>query len=44
SQWVESFKREFRQVLIRKPKASREESSETYLLGKGLLPRPSAIP
>jgi 23S rRNA (uridine2552-2'-O)-methyltransferase len=39
SQWVESYKREFRQVLIRKPKASREESAETYLLGKGLLPR-----
>jgi 23S rRNA (uridine2552-2'-O)-methyltransferase len=39
SQWVESYKREFRQVFIRKPKASREESAETYLLGKGLLPR-----
>ena len=39
SQWVESYKREFQQVFIRKPKASREESAETYLLGKGLLPR-----
>ena len=44
SQWVELFKREFKQVLIRKPKASREESSETYLLGKGLLPRESTCP
>jgi len=44
SQWVEAFKREFRQVLIRKPKSSREESAETYLLGKGLLPSESTSP
>jgi 23S rRNA (uridine2552-2'-O)-methyltransferase len=37
SQQVEAFKRSFRKVHIRKPKASREESAETYLLGKGLI-------
>jgi len=37
SQQVEAFKRSFRRVHIRKPKASREESAETYLLGKGLI-------
>lgn len=37
SQQVEAFKRSFRKVHVRKPKASREESAEAYLLGKGLL-------
>ncbi len=36
SQVVERFKRTFRQVLPRKPKASRDKSAETYLLGRGL--------
>jgi 23S rRNA (uridine2552-2'-O)-methyltransferase len=36
SQLVELFKRSFVKVSPRKPKASRDESAETYLLGKGL--------
>ena len=36
SQLVELFKRKFVRVLARKPKASRDKSSETYLLGRGL--------
>jgi 23S rRNA (uridine2552-2'-O)-methyltransferase len=34
SQIVEAFKREFVTVAVRKPKASRAESAETYLLGR----------
>lgn len=34
SQIVESFKRHFASVAVRKPKASRAESAETYLLGR----------
>jgi 23S rRNA (uridine2552-2'-O)-methyltransferase len=40
SQIVESFKRSFASVAVRKPKASRAESAETYLLGRG--PKPGA--
>ena len=36
SQIVERFKRSFQQVAPRKPKASRDKSAETYLLGRGL--------
>jgi 23S rRNA (uridine2552-2'-O)-methyltransferase len=36
SQIVEMFKRQFRFVAPRKPKASRDKSSETFILGKGL--------
>jgi len=36
SQIVESFKREFKRVVERKPKASRDKSSETFLIGRGL--------
>ena len=36
SQIVESFKREFKRVVERKPKASRDKSSETFLVAKGL--------
>lgn len=36
SQNVERFKRTFVHVAPRKPKASRDSSSETYLLGRGL--------
>jgi 23S rRNA (uridine2552-2'-O)-methyltransferase len=36
SQVVESFKRSFVRVVARKPKASRDESAETYLLGRGV--------
>lgn len=36
SQLVELFKRSFVKVAVRKPKASRDESAETYLLGRGL--------
>jgi 23S rRNA (uridine2552-2'-O)-methyltransferase len=35
SQVVERFKRAFTRVAVRKPKASRAESAETYLLGRG---------
>jgi 23S rRNA (uridine2552-2'-O)-methyltransferase len=34
SQIVESFKKSFATVAVRKPKASRAESAETYLLGR----------
>ena len=40
SQIVESFKRSFASVAVRKPKASRAESAETYLLGRS--PKPDA--
>ena len=36
SQLVERFKRSFVKVAVRKPKSSREKSSETYLLGRGV--------
>lgn len=38
SQIVESFKQVFVQVAVRKPKASRDKSAETYLLGRRLKP------
>jgi 23S rRNA (uridine2552-2'-O)-methyltransferase len=34
SQIVEKFKRQFKTVAARKPKASRDKSSETFILGK----------
>jgi len=36
SQIVEAFKQHFRRVVERKPKASRDKSSETFLVGRGL--------
>lgn len=36
SQLVERFKLSFVKVAVRKPKSSREKSSETYLLGRGV--------
>ena len=39
SQLVESFKRQFRVVKPIKPKASRDKSSETFLVGIGLKPQ-----
>ena len=36
SQYVERLKRHFRSVAVRKPAASRESSSEVYLLARGL--------
>jgi 23S rRNA (uridine2552-2'-O)-methyltransferase len=36
SQVVESFKRVFARVTPRKPPASRDESAETFLVGRGL--------
>lgn len=36
SQLVELFKRTFRVVSVRKPKASRDKSAETFLVGRGL--------
>jgi 23S rRNA (uridine2552-2'-O)-methyltransferase len=36
SQFVEQLKRHFAKVQVRKPAASRQESSETYLLASGL--------
>ena len=36
TQTVEVFRKHFKQVLIRKPKASRDKSSETFLVAKGL--------
>ena len=36
SQYVESLKRHFRSVTVRKPAASRESSAEVYLLARGL--------
>ena len=35
SQLVEAFKRQFRVVKAIKPKASRDKSSETFLVGMG---------
>jgi 23S rRNA (uridine2552-2'-O)-methyltransferase len=45
SQFVESLKRHFSRVLVRKPAASRQESAENYLLAyarKGTAPGPGA--
>jgi 23S rRNA (uridine2552-2'-O)-methyltransferase len=39
SQLVERFKRAFVRVSVRKPRASRDASAETYLLGRGLKAR-----
>lgn len=39
SQLVELFKRHFVRVAPRKPKSSRDQSAETYLLGRGLKAR-----
>lgn len=39
SQWVELFKRRFRSVKAIKPKASRDKSAETFLVGRGLKSR-----
>lgn len=36
SQIVEKFKRQFKSVAARKPKASRDKSAETFILGKSL--------
>ena len=36
SQIVEKFKRQFKVVASRKPKASRDKSSETFILGRYL--------
>lgn len=36
SQIVEKFKQQFKTVAPRKPKASRDKSSETFILGRGL--------
>ena len=36
SQIVESFKQRFRRVVERKPKASRDRSAETFLVGRTL--------
>lgn len=36
SQLVELFKHHFKRVVERKPKASRDKSSETFIVGKGL--------
>ena len=36
SQIVEKFKRQFKVVAKRKPKASRDKSSETFILGRYL--------
>ncbi|HBP31951.1 RlmE family RNA methyltransferase [Advenella sp. FME57] len=36
SQIVQMFKQHFKRVVERKPKASRDKSSETFLLGRGL--------
>ncbi len=42
SQLVEKFKSEFKSVASRKPKASRDKSSEIFLLGKALKNLPKA--
>ena len=44
SQIVQMFKRHFVRVVERKPKASRDESSETFLVGRGLKNGPHAAP
>ena len=38
SQIVEKFRAEFKVVVQKKPKASRDKSSETFLVGLGLKP------
>lgn len=42
SQLVELFKKRFVKVAVRKPKASRDKSAETYLLGRVLKANPPA--
>ena len=44
SQLVELFKQSFVRVASRKPKASREKSAETYLLGRGVKTRAPTRP
>jgi 23S rRNA (uridine2552-2'-O)-methyltransferase len=44
SQIVQMFKQHFVRVVERKPKASRDESSETFLVGRGLKNGPHAAP
>lgn len=39
SQIVQSFKSTFQRVVERKPKASRDASAETFIVGKGLKPQ-----
>ena len=39
SQLVELFKKHFKRVVERKPKASRDKSAETFIVGKGLKQR-----
>lgn len=41
SQIVENFRRNFKVVMQKKPKASRDKSSEVYLLGRGLKNNPT---
>jgi 23S rRNA (uridine2552-2'-O)-methyltransferase len=38
-QYIAEVKQRFRQVVVRKPKASRAESREIYLLAKGVIPQ-----
>ncbi len=49
SQIVQSFKQQFQRVTERKPKASRDASAETFIVGRGLknlrpLPQPQDLP
>lgn len=37
-EFLQAMRRQFRQVVVRKPEASRSRSNEVYLLGKGLTP------
>jgi len=37
-EYVKAMRSQFGQVVTRKPRASRDRSSEVYLLGKGRLP------
>lgn len=38
-EYIAELKKRFRQVVVRKPKASRSESREIYLLAKGVIPQ-----
>jgi len=44
SQMVKAFKQVFERVVEKKPRASRDASSETFLLGRGLKTAPDANP